>query len=121
VILDAIALDIPWVSREVDTDGEVARGGETAQQSPVGDGTLYRVCRLSKAFCRIVTERTDFAIGIAFDDAVREGRLHQRGENQKVYWAKTYCTATRLSTCQPQGLLNAACVCPADRREAHAL
>ncbi len=38
-----------------------------------------------------------------------------------VYWAKTYCTATLPSTCQPQGLLNAACVRPADRREAHAL
>ncbi len=25
------------------------------------------------------------------------------------------------STCQPQELLNAACVCPADRREAHVL
>ena len=39
----------------------------------------------------------------------------------EVYWAKTCCTATLPSTCQPQGLLNAACVCPADRREAHAL
>ena len=38
-----------------------------------------------------------------------------------LYWAKTCCTATRPSTCQPQELLNAACVCPADRREAHVL
>jgi len=38
-----------------------------------------------------------------------------------LYWAATGCTATLPSTCQPQGLLNAERVCPADRRGAHAL
>jgi len=40
---------------------------------------------------------------------------------KNLYWAKTCCTAILPSTCYPQGLLNAARVCLADRREAHAL
>jgi len=40
---------------------------------------------------------------------------------RRMYWAATGCTATLPSTCQPQGLLNAARARPVDRRGAHAL